>query len=38
MDKKLSAMAAPYGGLKTADHNCPTSRNLIWINGRIRFV
>ncbi len=31
MDKKLSAMAAPYGGLKTADHNCPKCGDPLYI-------
>ncbi|HAZ1102226.1 TPA: ATP-binding protein, partial [Enterococcus faecium] len=31
MDKKLSAMAAPYGGLKTTDHNCPKCGDPLYI-------
>lgn len=31
MDKKLSAMAVPYGGLKTADHNCPKCGDPLYI-------
>ncbi|MCX3999737.1 ATP-binding protein [Enterococcus faecium] len=31
MDKKLSALATPYGGLKTADHNCPKCGDPLYV-------